>query len=50
MSGDVLPFVTGGYFFMLKPLSPGQHIIHRVGGASSLFPFVYDITYNITQL
>lgn len=50
ISGNKQPFLAGGYFFMLKPLSRGQHIIHRVGGASSVFPFVFDITYVITQL
>jgi hypothetical protein len=50
ISGTSQPFVAGGYFFMLKPLSAGPHVIRRIGGASSLFPFVYDITYNITQL
>ncbi len=50
ISGSQQLFVGGGYFFMLKKLSPGTHTIHRVGGASSLFPFLYDITYNITQL
>jgi hypothetical protein len=49
INGTEQSFVAGGYFFMLKPLSPGTHTIHRVGGASSLFPFLYDITYNITQ-
>ena len=50
ITGIAQPFVAGGYFFMLKPLSAGHHTIRRVGGASSLFPFLYDITYNITQL
>ena len=50
ISGTTQSFVGGGYFFMLKPLSKGTHTIHRVGGASSLFPFLYDITYNVTQL
>ncbi|MCX6277644.1 MAG: hypothetical protein NT004_06085 [Bacteroidetes bacterium] len=50
LSGTQQSFVAGGYFFMLKPLSKGTHTIHRVGGASSLFPFLYDITYNINQL
>ena len=50
IAGSEQSFVGGGYFFMLKPLSKGTHTIHRVGGASAFFPFVYDITYNITQL
>jgi hypothetical protein len=50
IAGIPQSFVAGGYFFMLRPLSPGTHTIHRVGGASLLFPFLYDITYNITQL
>ena len=50
ITGTNQSFVGGGYFFMLRPLSPGTHTIHRVGGASAFFPFVYDITYNITQL
>ncbi len=49
IAGNPQSFVGGGYFFMLKHLSPGTHVIHRVGGASTLFPFLYDITYNITQ-
>jgi hypothetical protein len=48
--GTPQTFVDGGYFVMLKPLSPGHHTIHRNGGASSLFPFTFDITYEITQL
>lgn len=50
ITGSPQSFVGGGYFFMLRPLSKGTHTIHRVGGASALFPFLYDITYNITQL
>jgi hypothetical protein len=50
ITGTDQQFVGGGPFVMLKKLSPGTHVIHRVGGASALFPFVYDITYNITQL
>lgn len=50
LTGSSQEFKSGGYFIMLKPLTPGTHLIHRVGGASALFPFVYDITYNITQL
>jgi hypothetical protein len=50
LSGSAQSFVAGGYFFMFRPLSKGTHVIHRVGGASQLFPFLYDITYNITQL
>jgi hypothetical protein len=50
ITGSSQPFVGGGPFFMLKKLKPGTHTIHRVGGASAYFPFVYDITYNITQL
>ena len=50
ITGNPEPMVAGGYFFMLKALSPGQHTIHRIGGASALFPFVFDITYNITAL
>jgi len=50
IAGVKQSFVGGGYFIMLRPLSAGKHTIHRVGGASSLFPFLYDITYNITQL
>lgn len=50
ITGSAEPFVAGGYFVMLKSLSPGQHTIHRVGGASALFPFLFDITYNITAL
>ena len=50
ITGQQQPFVGGGPFFMLKKLKKGAHTIHRVGGASAYFPFVYDITYNITQL
>jgi len=50
ITGTAQQFVASGYFLMLKPLSPGQHVIRRVGGASAFFPFVYDNTYNITQL
>ena len=49
LNGKEQSFVAGGYFFMLKPLAKGTHTIHRVGGASKLFPFLYDITYTITQ-
>ena len=49
LNGSLQSFVGGGYFFMLRPLSKGTHTIHRVGGASALFPFLYDITYHITQ-
>ena len=50
ITGTPQQFVTGGYFVMLKPLSAGTHVIHRVAGASSLFPFTFDIEYDITQL
>jgi hypothetical protein len=50
LSGTPQQFVAASYFIMLKPLSPGTHIVHRVGGASSIFPFTFDIEYDITQL
>lgn len=49
ITGSVMQFEAGGYFFMLKPLSAGSHTIVRhavaVGGAVT-----YDTVYNITQL
>jgi hypothetical protein len=41
--------VSVGYFLMLAPLPPGQHIIH-FAGTSGVPPnaFTLDITYNLT--
>jgi hypothetical protein len=48
LTGASQDFAAGGYFVMLKPLSPGQHVIHRL--ASVQQGPTFDITYNITQL
>jgi hypothetical protein len=37
---------SDGYWIMLKPLSPGQHIIHFQGAAPSL-SFSVNVTYNL---
>lgn len=39
--------VADGFFVMVKPLSPGQHIIHFRGAAASL-GFHTEATYHIT--
>lgn len=42
--------VIGGYYVILRPLCPGQHIIHAEGGASTVFPPIKNVTWHITQL
>ncbi len=48
ITGAPQDFMGGGYFVMLKPLSAGQHVIHRLASVQSGPTF--DITYIITQL
>lgn len=45
-TGVVYPVIADGYFLMLKPLSPGNHVLHIHGG---LPPYGFDIeaTYNL---
>jgi len=38
---------SDGYWIMLRPLTPGQHVIHILGGVSS-WGFTVDVTYNLT--
>lgn len=45
--GEYAPIVDDGYYIMLAPLSPGQHILHFAGTLPQ-YPFTLDITYNIT--
>jgi hypothetical protein len=44
-AGTVSPAVSDGYFLLLYPLSPGQHVIHFTGGVPG---FTLDITYHLT--
>jgi hypothetical protein len=45
-AGTYFPSVTGGYYLMLAPLSPGPHRIHFHGiGAGS--GFTLDVTYHL---
>lgn len=39
--------VGDGYFLILSPLAPGQHVIHFTGEIPE-FQFKVDVTYNIT--
>lgn len=39
--------VTDGYYVMLKPLSPGNHVVHFEGSIPA-FGFTLSITYNLT--
>jgi hypothetical protein len=39
--------VDDGYYLMLKPLSPGKHLLHFHGSIPS-FNFTLDITYQLT--
>ncbi len=39
--------VTDGYYVMLKPLSPGSHVVHFEGSIPSI-SFTLSITYNLT--
>jgi len=39
----------GGYWVILKKLSPGDHIIHTTGGASAVFPVLKDVIWTIHQ-
>ena len=48
ITGQPQPCVTDGYWFMLKPLSRGNHTLHFTGGISGP-GLVMDITYHITQ-
>jgi hypothetical protein len=48
LTGASQDFAAAGYFVMLKPLSVGQHTIHRV--ASVQGGPTFDVVYNITQL
>jgi hypothetical protein len=40
-AGFYHPVISGGYYLMLAPLSPGNHTIHFVAGNQ-------DVTYNLT--
>jgi hypothetical protein len=39
----------GGYWVILKKLSPGRHVIHTTGGASAVFPLLKDVIWTIHQ-
>jgi len=39
----------GGYWVILKKLSPGDHTIHTTGGASAVFPLLKDVIWTIHQ-
>jgi hypothetical protein len=39
--------VTDGFFLVLKPLAPGEHVLHFTGGISA-FPFFMDVTWILT--
>jgi hypothetical protein len=43
--------VADGYWVMLKPLEPGEHVLHFRGSITypSGFVFKVDVTYNLTQ-
>ena len=45
--GTVFPAVADGFYLMLKPLSPGHHVIN-FGGSSPGLNFIIDVTYDIT--
>ncbi|HYV93474.1 MAG TPA: hypothetical protein VE978_17000 [Chitinophagales bacterium] len=47
ITGSEQQGVGDGYWIMLKPLSPGTHVLHITGGISA-YGFSLDITYNIT--
>jgi hypothetical protein len=39
--------VVDGYWLMLKPLSPGKHVIHFTA-SNATTGFALDVTYNVT--
>jgi hypothetical protein len=41
----VFPAVADGFYLMLRPLSPGTHVL-KFGGTS--FGTALDVTYNLT--
>jgi hypothetical protein len=45
--GTYYPFVSGGYYLMLAPLSAGTHTLHFSGHTSFFGGFGLDITYHI---
>jgi hypothetical protein len=48
-AGDVVyPAVSDGYWVMLKPLAPGNHVVEFSGAVGGDFDYVQDVTYNIT--
>jgi uncharacterized repeat protein (TIGR01451 family) len=47
--GTVTPVVGDGFYLMLNPLSPGQHVL-RFTGALPTVGLSLDVTYNITVL
>jgi len=49
VTGTCAPAVSDGYWLLLKPLSPGNHVI-TFGGAGWDGTFTLDITYNIAVL
>ena len=44
--GDRDPSVTDGYWIMLAPLHPGEHVVHFRGGITAVFEV--DLTYFLT--
>ena len=51
VSGTIYPTVSDGYWLMLTPLTPGQHVVNFGGTVSDSEgnpQFRLDITYNIT--
>jgi hypothetical protein len=43
--GEYAPLVDDGYYIMLVPLSPGQHVLNFHGGVPG---FTLNVTYKIT--
>jgi hypothetical protein len=47
-TGFADPSVADGYWLMLAPLPPGQHVLHFWGAVGAPFNFSTDVTYSIT--
>lgn len=46
VTGELQPILTDGYWVMLRPLSPGKHVLHYKGSYIHL-GWVVDVTYEI---
>ncbi len=47
-TGPIYPCAADGIYLILRPLTPGQHVIH-IHSENLFYPwFVLDVTYNIT--